>query len=323
MNRTIDIRSAIRRRISVRHYEGRSVPDNILEHVITSGEQSVALDGTIPIRFYLAKQGMLIASRLMALTGTRLLFGSAPHFIVATSEERPLFMLNVGFRMEQMVLYATQNGLGTCWIGGMFNEQRISDFMGLEKRERIVALTPIGYPDTSIMGRVAHDIIELGAMNFGRRKALQEIAFGATWGTPLQSDDSELLEALECARLAPSWANTQPWRFLACQEEVIAVANARGRYGNVRQGKHYYRLDVGIAMAHFFLAAREMGWSGRWHVIGFDPARVAIEHAIPEGQQVLGIYIRHNNAQRPFRPQLHGMDNRLTVPPRGTSAKPC
>ena len=67
---------------------------------------------------------------------------------------------------------------------------------------------------------------------------------------------------------------------------------AKRRYGNIRQGKHYYRLDVGIAMAHFFLSAKEMGWNGRWHVTGFDAARVATEHGVPEGYEVLAIYRR-------------------------------
>lgn len=290
MNKIVDIRSAIRSRISARHYERRPVPDNVLEEVVIAGEKSVALDGSIPIRFHLVKEGGLVAKQMTPFTGTRLLFGSAPHFIIATSAESPLFMVNMGFRMEQMILFATQQGLGTCWIGGMFSEERIGAFMGLEKRERIVALTPIGYPDTSLLGKVAYNVIELGAMNFGRRKALREIAFGADWKAPLQSDDSELLEALECARLAPSWANTQPWRFLACQRQVIAVADAKGRYSNIRQGKHYYRLDVGIAMAHFFLSAREMGWSGRWYINEFEPGKAVAEHSIPAGYEVLGIY---------------------------------
>lgn len=180
MNDTVDIRSVIRRRISVRHYERRPVPDNILEEVVISGEKSVALDGSIPVRFYLVKEGKSVAKRMTILTGTRLLFGSAPYFIIATSKERPLFMVNMGFRMEQMILYATQNGLGTCWIGGMFTEERISAFMGLDKSERIIALTPIGYPDTSLLDRAARDVIEVGVVNFGRRKALKEIAFGST-----------------------------------------------------------------------------------------------------------------------------------------------
>ena len=288
----MNFRSAIRRRISVRHYETKPVREEVLQTVVSSGQNSIALDESIRIQFHLAREGGLVAERMTPLTGTKLLFGSAPHFVIATSEERPLFMLNMGFRMEQMILFATQEGLGTCWVGGMFAEERISAFLGLGKGERVIALTPLGYPDTSFHGRLAHDAVELVAVNFGRRKPLRQIAFGSGWKSVLETEDSELLEALECARLAPSWVNAQPWRFLMGQREVIAVADARGRYRSVRQGRHYYRLDAGIAMAHFYLAAREMGWSGKWHVTGFDPARVAMEHAIPEDYEVLGIYKR-------------------------------
>jgi nitroreductase len=286
----MSIRSAIRKRISIRHYEPRLVPEELLQAVVSSGEDSVPLDNTIRIRFHLIKEGKLVAEQMTFFTGRRWLFGSAPHFIIATSEEKPLFMLNMGFRMEQMMLFATQQGLGTCWVGGMFTEERIGAFLGLDKGERVIVLTPLGYPDTSFYGRVTHGVIELGAMNFGRRKPLKQIAFGPDWGSPLETEDKELLEVLECARLAPSWANTQPWRFLVSESEVIAVADARGRYSAVRDGKHYYRLDVGIAMSHFFLAAREIGWKGKWHVTGFDPAQVAKKHTIPEGHEVLGIY---------------------------------
>jgi nitroreductase len=260
--------------------------------VVESGANSVALDGSIRVRFHLIENGKLVAEQMTYLTGARFLFGSSPHFVIATSEEKPLFMLNMGFRMEQMILFATEQGLGTCWIGGLFTEERIGNFLGLEKNERVIVLTPLGYPDTSFYGRMTHDLIELGAANFGRRKPLKQIAFGSEWGSPLETQDSELLEALECARLAPSWVNAQPWRFLLNRKEIIAVADASGRYNSVRDGKHYYRLDVGIAMAHFFLAAKEMGWDGKWHVTGFDPARVAKAHAIPEGYEVLGIYRR-------------------------------
>ncbi|MBI4285439.1 MAG: nitroreductase family protein [Chloroflexi bacterium] len=288
----MDIRTAIHRRISVRHYQARTVPDNLLQAVIAAGEDSLALDNGIAVRFHLVKEGQLIARRMTVLTGTKLLFGSAPHFIVATSEEKPFFMLNMGFRMEQLILFATQQGLGTCWIGGMFREARIAEFLGLPERERVIVLTPIGYPDTSLMGKAARDIIEVGARNFGRRKPLWEIAFGERWGAPLPADDAGLLEALECARRAPSWANTQPWRFLVSPEGIIAMAELRQRYLNIRAGKHYRRLDVGIAMAHFFLAAREMGWRGGWSVTGFDPAAIAQHYAVPEDHEVLSIYRR-------------------------------
>ena len=43
-------------------------------------------------------------------------------------------------------------------------------------------------------------------------------------------------------------------------------------------------------MAHFFLVAKELGSVGKWDVTGFDPARVAEQHAIPDGYEVLGVY---------------------------------
>jgi nitroreductase len=257
-----------------------------------AGTNSVALDDSIKIRFHLIEDGRQVAERMTYLTGARFLFGSSPHFIIATSEEKPLFMMNMGFRMEQIILFATEQGLGTCWIGGLFTEESIGALLRLKETERVIVLTPLGYPDTSFYGRMTHDLVELGAANFGRRKPMKQVAFGPEWGSPLDIQDSELLEALECARLAPSWVNAQPWRFLVNGREIIAVADARGKYSSVRDGKHYYRLDVGIAMAHFFLAAKEMGWDGKWQVTGFDAAQVAKRYAIPAGYEVLGIYKR-------------------------------
>src|SRR4030042_1411016 len=141
------------------------------------------------------------------LTGGRWLFGSSPHFLIATSEETLLFMMNIGFRMEQVILFATAQGLGTCWIGGLFTEARIGSFLGLDKGERVIALTPLGYPDTSFYGRTIHSIVHLGGPDSRRRKSLEQIVFGSRRGSPRGAKDDELLEVFECTRLAPSWTN--------------------------------------------------------------------------------------------------------------------
>jgi nitroreductase len=286
----MNIHETIHRRYSIRHYESRPVPEEILKDVEKSGETSLALDDSIRVRFHLIREGKQVAERMTFQTGGRWLFGSAPHFIIATSEEKPRFMLDTGFRMEQVILFATTQGLGTCWIGGLFTEERISAFLGLDKKERVIALTPLGYPDTSFYGRTIHTIVHLGGPDIRRRKPLEQIVFGSQWGTPLETKDEELLEVLECTRLAPSWTNSQPWRFLVDGKEIIALAEVRG--SSMRDGKHYYRLDVGIAMSHFFLSARELGWKGKWQVSGFDPAQVVKKHAVPNGYEVLGIYRR-------------------------------
>lgn len=281
-------REAIRRRFSVRHYISRPVPAEILHAVEKSGETSIPLDKNINVRFHLIREGKLVAARMRFQTGRRWLFGSAPHFIIATSEEKPHFMLDTGFRMEQVILFATMQGLGTCWIGGLFSERRLGTFLGLSKNERVIALSPLGYPDSSFYGRTINGIMHMGGPDTRRRKPLEQIVSGAKFGSPLITKDDELLEILECTRLAPSWANSQPWRFLVGKNEIIALAEIRAT--SMRDGKHYYRLDLGIAMSHFFLAAEELGWKGKWHITGFDPAHVAGQHAVPPGYEVLGLY---------------------------------
>ncbi|MBD3204917.1 hypothetical protein GF319_01070 [Candidatus Bathyarchaeota archaeon] len=49
--------------------------------------------------------------------------------------------------MEHMVLAAQDLGLGTCWLGGQFDEDVVREALGVPDSHRIVALLPVGYPD--------------------------------------------------------------------------------------------------------------------------------------------------------------------------------
>jgi len=286
----MNVREAIRRRISVRRYDGQPVASETLAKVLEAGIESVALIPEIEVKFHLFEKGSGVANRLSPISRTRILFGSAPHFIVATSKEQPGFMENLGFRMEQMILYATALGLGTCWIGGMFEEGTLRELLGEEAQGyRVVALTPLGYPDPSWWGHAARQLIEAGTAYQGRRKPLREIVFDREWGVPWQGE-GPLMEVLELTRLAPSWANTQPWRFIVDGKRVIATADTTPRWGNVRQGKAYYRLDTGIAMSHFFLAGRELGWEGEWRVRGLNLQELITRYSIPPHVEVIGLY---------------------------------
>ena len=56
--------------------------------------------------------------------------------------------------LEHLILAATEQGLGTCWIGA-FKEQLVKDILGIPKELKVVALTPVGYAsrDASRRGR--------------------------------------------------------------------------------------------------------------------------------------------------------------------------
>ena len=94
-------------------------------------------------------------------------------------------------------------------------------------------------------------------------------------------EDGVLMELLEAARLAPSWANTQPCRFVIVRDRAVREVMAGERdwmltapvivavcCDTVNCGRkedlQYFMLDAGIAMEHFILAAAERGLGTCW-----------------------------------------------------------
>ena len=44
--------------------------------------------------------------------------GEAPHFLAFFSEVKDGYAANAGFMMQQMDLFLSANGIGSCWQGG-------------------------------------------------------------------------------------------------------------------------------------------------------------------------------------------------------------
>jgi nitroreductase len=261
----MDLVAAIEKRHSIRRYDGRRVPEATVRQVVTVGRNALPLRPEIGIRWYIVWEGSVLARRLTGRAGVYGMFTSAPHYLIAVSQERRGFMENLGFCMEQLILAAAVLGLGTCWVGSMFTEEGLRDLVpDLEADERIVALTPLGYGDESPTTQIARRLLRWDSEYQGARKPLHELVSQDIWATPWTprpgEEDAVLARIFELTRLAPSWANTQPWHFVVNDRQVIATVNHVPQKGNVREGKPYYRLDGGIAMCHFTIAALEAGW---------------------------------------------------------------
>ncbi len=126
-------------------------------------------------------------------------------------------------------------------------------------------------------------------------------------------DDKTLELVLEAARWAPSWANTQCWRFIVVRDPRIkdelanlttynnpateAIRNApvvivacaevgkSGCYAGelaTDKGEHWYMFDLALAMQNLVLAAYSLGL-GTVHNGLFDAKKVASILGVPEG----------------------------------------
>jgi nitroreductase len=220
-------------------------------------------------------------------------------------------MENLGFCMQQLILAATALGLGTCWIGEMYVEEDLLDLVpDLAAGERIVALTPLGYADDSEPARMVQHLVRWGTEAQGDRKPLRALVSRDAWPIPwtsgLSAEDDHLEQILDLVRLAPSWANVQPWHLIvdtfADDLQVIAAVDRTPTRGNVHEGKPYYRLDAGIAMCHLNLAAHALGWPSsqeagvdrppRWHVLrARKQAQARARYGIPGEYDVLGVFV--------------------------------
>ena len=81
-------------------------------------------------------------------------------------EEKQYYLLDMGISMEHLMLAAAEQGLGTCWIGGGFDETVVKEALGIPEEIRVVALTPLGYPDESTEPKPRKSFQEMTSSNY-------------------------------------------------------------------------------------------------------------------------------------------------------------
>ena len=110
-------------------------------------------------------------------------------------------MEDFAYALEGIILRATELGLGSCWLGGLFGRTAISRALGKADTELIPACSPVGYPAERV--GLQDKAIRFGAGS-RKRKDPSELFFedpgDGSW-LPLGSEGklSELLEALRSA----------------------------------------------------------------------------------------------------------------------------
>lgn len=125
--------------------------------------------------------------------------------------------------------------------------------------------------------------------------------------------DEEVARILEAGRLAPSWKNDQPWRFVVVRSPELrekiaatlpegnparkAIANAPVVIvllgvpveGEIHQGKPFYLVDCGIAGENMYLEIVELGLATVW-VSLLDGAAVCRLLGAPADWECVGVF---------------------------------
>ena len=171
----MDFTEVIKSRRSIRKFTEEPISDEILERILDAGRLAPTWANLQGTRYIVVKNPDKVKAVAEA-TGQKWALG-APMFIVATISPKhsgknknglEYYMLDVGICFEHIILAATNEGIGACWMG-YFDEQEIKSILSVPPEERVIALTPLGFPNYTPREQV--------------RIPLKEIAFRDKFGT--------------------------------------------------------------------------------------------------------------------------------------------
>lgn len=142
----MEVTDAIRARRSVRAYTPDPIPDQVLQKILEAGRQAPSANNQQPWHFIIVKDAEKRA--VMSEARYAKFLRESPVVIVGCGDWRDSpewYPIDVSIAMENMVLAATAEGLGTCWVGS-FDEGRIRELLQIPERYKIVAMLALGYP---------------------------------------------------------------------------------------------------------------------------------------------------------------------------------
>jgi hypothetical protein len=217
--------------------------------------------------------------------GTYGFIKGATGFLVGATQDGEQKLEDFGWQMERLVLLATNLGLGTCWLGGTFTKSSFARKISAGPDELIPAVVAIGYPARKPR-RIDH-LIRRGDQG-DRRFGWERLFFAGDFGSALPRQAAgEYALPLEMVRLAPSASNKQPWRIVrqgGCWHFYLrrTPGYREAMLNRLFTQADLQRIDMGIAMCHFELTARELGLEGEWEKRdpGFELTDESAEYAV-------------------------------------------
>ena len=251
------VTETIKNRRSVRNYTGE--PLNEAHKILITDfiDKLKAPFDAPPVRIQLihANQG---TGRVKL--GTYGFIGGASDFLTLVYEKNssfPLMEEAAAYAFEQVILFCTGLGLGTCWLGGSFSRKDFAGQVNLQPNEILRIVSPVGYINPTL--RFTERLFGSKGKHLSR-KPFESLFYQDNFHTPLYIEDADIYKApLEMVRIAPSANNQQPWR-------VILNGYTVHFYQHV-SAIGFSAIDLGIALCHFEQSCKEHEIPGEYVVL--------------------------------------------------------
>lgn len=165
----MDVIDSIHARRSIRKYEKRPIPNDVLGDLLDSANLS-------PSSNNMQRWSMVVVTdeetkeRLVPVSGNQKFVGTCSAFLVGVAEPGAYYSaIDIAIALDHLSLRAVELGLGTCWIGD-FEPEKVKDILGIPKDREVPVCMTLGYPESSPAAR--------------KRKKLSELFHLERWGRP-------------------------------------------------------------------------------------------------------------------------------------------
>jgi len=135
-------------RRSIRKYENKEIPQEILQQILEAGRQAPSAVNRQPFRFVVVKDHEIMKELCDNLITRFIKY--APVAIVGCADVKSLLtgkwaVVDTTIAMQNMVIAAWTLGIGSCWIGAC-NEEEVKKMLKIPDKWKVVALITLGYP---------------------------------------------------------------------------------------------------------------------------------------------------------------------------------
>jgi hypothetical protein len=192
----------------------------------------------------------------------------ATDYVGATVRKEEFALEALGYEFEELILYITSLGLGTCWLGGTFKRGEFAKAMSVDDDVLFPAISPLGFGAGK---RSMADSLVRYIAKGDMRDPWDALFFNNDFATPLSKSEAGSYELpLEMIRLAPSASNKQPYRILK-EEDTYHFYEQKAKGYSDFFGYDIQKIDMGIAACHFHLTAMEKNLRGEFRKLA-EPA---------------------------------------------------
>jgi nitroreductase len=147
----LDVLEVIKKRRSIRKYKQNVVEKEKLQKVLEAARLAPSAMNRQPYAIVVLSDSETIEKISSACnqkwdTPTIIVICAFPKKAWARDDGEEYWKVDAAVAMTNLSLQACAEDLGTCWIAA-FKEKEIKEILGIEQDARVVAMTPLGYPD--------------------------------------------------------------------------------------------------------------------------------------------------------------------------------